>query len=142
MAEQEPQPSSSNQPQGMAIASMVLGIVSVVLLCVPYIGIPAAIVGLILGIMARKKVAAGQAAGKGMATTGMILSIIALALIIILLIVGASLLAVLGGCAAPEMLEEMEWQMEENMDDAAEPAAMKLFSDQIQTCWIAARVLN
>ena len=83
---------------------MVLGIVSVVLLCVPYIGIPAAIVGLILSNMARKKVAAGQAAGKGMATTGMILSIIALA-ISGAVIFGGIFLTVLGGGAAPEMLE-------------------------------------
>ena len=109
MAEQEQQPTTTaaaDQPKGMAIASMVLGIVAVVLLCVAWISVPAAIVGLILGIVARKKVVAGEAGGQGMATAGIVLSIIALIIVIILLIAGASMLAIFG-LQAPEMLEEL-----------------------------------
>lgn len=55
------------QGKGMAIASMVLGIVSIALCVYWFIALPAAIVALILGIIAR-----GKGAGVGMAITGII----------------------------------------------------------------------
>jgi hypothetical protein len=54
----------------MAVTSMVLGIVSVVLSCLWFLAIPAAIVGLILGIINLKN----KKGGKGMAIAGLILS--------------------------------------------------------------------
>lgn len=60
---------------GLAVASMVLGIVSLVFACcIPYVPVIAAIVGLILGIVSLKK----NAGGKGMAIAGVVCSIIAL----------------------------------------------------------------
>ena len=47
------QPASSGK--GMAIASMVLGIVSIPAICFWIVGLPCAIVGLILGILYNKK---------------------------------------------------------------------------------------
>jgi len=64
---QDTEPRKSN---GMAVAALVLGIVSFVLSCVYYISIPAAIVGLILGIISIK----GNKGRKGMAIAGIILS--------------------------------------------------------------------
>lgn len=83
-----PQPQYYQQPpfympppsKSLAVASMVLGIVSVVLLCTVYLGIPCSIVGLVLGIVAKKK---NQG---GMATAGIVLSIISLALVAIIII--------------------------------------------------------
>ena len=71
---------SYNEPQGgagMAIASMVLGIVSIVLMCCnTYIGIACAVVGLVLGILHIKK------SGKnGMAIAGIVCSIVAIVLV-------------------------------------------------------------
>nr|WP_122012958.1 hypothetical protein [Maliibacterium massiliense] len=89
---------------GKAIASMVLGIVGLV--CVLFsvtvvmgwIGIACAIVGLILGIMAKKE------QPSGMATTGIVLSIIALGLLILTMIAcvacAACASASLGGLGA------------------------------------------
>ena len=74
--------------QGMAIASMVLGICSLV---IPYAGLATAIVGLILGIMAKKQLQE-QGAPYGMATAGLVCSIIGLA--------GAVLVVVLCSSAA------------------------------------------
>lgn len=65
------------EAKGMSIASMVLGIISLVLFCIWYLSIPLAIVGLVLGILGRKK------GGKGMATAGIICSIIALVLTVV-----------------------------------------------------------
>lgn len=50
------------EKKGMSIASMVLGIIGLVFWCIPILGGPIGIVGLILGIVGRKN------GGKGMAT--------------------------------------------------------------------------
>lgn len=67
---------------GLAIAGMVLGIVAIALFCIWYIGLPCAVVGLILSVLGLKK-AKATGAGTGMAKAGLILCIIALALDII-----------------------------------------------------------
>ena len=73
---------------GFAVASLVLGIVSVVLCCCTWVGIVCGIVGLVLSILARK---AGNT--ETICKAGLILSIIGLALSIILLIVSLVLAA-------------------------------------------------
>lgn len=89
---QEPQ---QNGGKGMAIASMILGIVSIVLSCVWYISVPAAIVGIVLGVMHNKK------SGKcGMTTAGIVCSAIGLVLTIVLIVLAAIGLAALGGASA------------------------------------------
>ena len=80
----------------MAIASLVLGIVAIVFGLIPIpipgrgiIGLICAIVGVILGVVSRKKLkAAGQPTGA--ATAGMVLSIIALVLDIIAVIIAVA----------------------------------------------------
>ena len=74
-------PTQQGQGHGMAIASLVLGIVGIVFgCCLWYITIPCAIIGLILGVMANKQ------EKNGMATAGIVLSSISLALAVIELI--------------------------------------------------------
>lgn len=71
------------QSNGLAIASMVLGIVSIILMCIPGICYGAwvfAIVGIVLAAVAKKK------AKSGMATAGLVCSIIALALWVVFII--------------------------------------------------------
>ncbi len=93
MSYQQPNmPQGPVQPppgKGQSIASMVLGIVSLV---VPYGGLAIAIVGLILGIISKKKL---QSVGApfGMATAGIVTSIIALAWSVILIFLCAGLFA-------------------------------------------------
>ena len=69
-----------NESKGLSIASMVLGIVSLVMLCIWYVSIPCAILAIIFAIIGRKK------GGKGMATAGLVLGIIALAFDILIVI--------------------------------------------------------
>lgn len=72
---------------GMAVASMVLGIVGFLISCCFYPAtIVMAVVGLILGAVAIKK----GPAGKGMAVTGIVLSIISLAFAVLVIILAAS----------------------------------------------------
>ena len=78
--------------KGLSIASLVLGICSLV---VPYGGVAIAIVGLILGILGKKKnLEVGLPAG--MATAGIVLSIIALAWSIVLVIICVSCVGLIG----------------------------------------------
>ena len=91
-------------PKGMAIGSMVTGIISVAGLCIPYINFASLILGIIaaiLGGVALKKIQRGEAGGKGQAITGLVLGIIVCALaaigIIMFFAVGATML---GGSTA------------------------------------------
>ena len=79
-----------NKPSGLAIASMVLGIVSIVLCCC----FPMGTMGLILGIVALKKVNDGTGDGKGMAIAGIVLNgICTVAGVINIILNGAAMMA-------------------------------------------------
>lgn len=68
---------------GMAVAALVIGIISAIPCCLfPYIGIPLNIVGLVLGIISRRK-----PFGRGMSIAGIVLNIIFLVLATVWLIV-------------------------------------------------------
>ena len=85
---------------GMAVASMVLGIVGFLISCCFYpVTIVMAGVGLILGAVAIKK----GPAGKGMAVTGIVLSIISLAFAVLVIILAASA----GTTSLWEVIEDM-----------------------------------
>ncbi|WP_296727192.1 DUF4190 domain-containing protein [Ruminococcus sp.] len=62
------------QPDGKAIASLVLGLCNLLGWCLPIIGIPCGIVGLVMGIKGLKS------SKKGMAIAGIVLSSITLAI--------------------------------------------------------------
>ncbi len=81
-----PKPPSA---QGLSIASMVLGIVSLVMFCFWPIALICAIIGLSLGGVAISKINSGSvsADGKGMAIAGVTCSLIGLAISVVLLIV-------------------------------------------------------
>ena len=62
---------NNNVPQteskGLSIASMVLGIIALVLFCIPFVCFPCGIISVILGGVSL----AGKKAGKGMAVAGL-----------------------------------------------------------------------
>lgn len=71
--------------KGFSIASMVLGITSLILWLIPLLGFPATITGLVLGILGRKRGA------RKMAIAGIILCVITLLLTLTNSILGAYL---------------------------------------------------
>lgn len=88
-------PAPQGDKRGMAIASMVLGIVSLVLgWCLWYISLPCAIVGLVLGVLANK------AKKNGMATAGIVMSIIGIVLSVIWIILLFGVGITLGGISS------------------------------------------
>lgn len=66
------------RPKGLAIASMVCGIVSLLLWCFPLLGLPVGIAAVVTGVLARRKIQEGVADGDGMALAGLITGIIGL----------------------------------------------------------------
>ena len=83
----------SNGGAGLAIASMVLGIVALVLsCCLYYVSIPCGILSIIFAAVSIR----GNKAGKGMAIAGLVCSIISLIPAVIVMTTGAALLSSLG----------------------------------------------
>ena len=86
MEENKEQEVVQDENKGFSIASMVLGIISIVLFCIWYLSIPCAILAIIFGIVGMKKGA------KGMAIAGLVLGIIAVAIVgIFVIFVGSAL---------------------------------------------------
>ncbi|HZK34280.1 MAG TPA: DUF4190 domain-containing protein [Bacillota bacterium] len=80
--------------KGMAVASLVLGIISVVLFCLWYLSLPCAVVGLILGIMSLKS------SGRGMAIAGLVISIVTLVITVLLFVLAAIGISILNDAAS------------------------------------------
>lgn len=89
------QPDTPTPGKALGIVSMILGILSLVLFCYYYLSIPCAIVSIILSCIGKSQ---AKKAGKslGMATAGLVCSIVALAIDIIIIATGAAILAELG----------------------------------------------
>ena len=80
----------TSERKGFNISSMVLGIISIVTLCIWYASLPSSILAIIFSVAGRKD------AGRGMGIAGMVLGIIALALYVIILVLGIIGISVLG----------------------------------------------
>ena len=63
---------------GLAIASMVLGIVGLVTFCISFITIPCSLLAIILGAVAMRKIKSHKLKGQGMAIAGLVCGIIAM----------------------------------------------------------------
>lgn len=84
---QEKKEDSKGDKKGLCIASMVLGIISIVLFCIWYISVPCSILAIIFGILGMKS------SFKGMAIAGIITGALGI-LFTIVIFVGAFLLGV------------------------------------------------
>ena len=86
------QPPQQQGGSGMAIASMVLGICSIVFSCIWYLTAILSIIGIVLAIVSLKQ----QKPGRGMAIAGLVTSIIGIILAIIFILLVAASIADLG----------------------------------------------
>lgn len=113
-------PPGQGKPVGLAVASMVLGIVSLVVLCIWWISIPCGIVAVVLGAIARGKAKRGEAGGAGMAMAGLICGCVGLALAIAFI----TFIAAMVGWGASEMekaVKEMERQQKQMQRGMSSP---------------------
>ena len=81
-ATQRPQPGS-----GLAVASMILGILSVVAFCSRIAAITLGVLAIVLAVIALGQIKQGQASGGGMAKAGLVLGIIGAVISIVFYIV-------------------------------------------------------
>ena len=114
---QQPHPQQYQQAQqpksnGLAIASLVLGIISIIFLCLPVLPVLTAIIGLILGIINLVK---GND-GKGMAIAGVILSGISLIFGVLLIIGLASFFT--NESFMNELMDQIQYNFDNNMWDS------------------------
>lgn len=93
------------ESQGMAIAGMVLGILSLVCCCTGYVALVAGIVGFVLSLIAliQKK------PGKGMAIAGIVCASVSIIMLVVMIIIGNSI--------SPSDWEYILQQMQEAADD-------------------------
>lgn len=107
---------------GLAIAALVVGIGSIVMLCIFFpLSIPTGIAGIVLGVLARKQVKAGTAGGAGMALAGLICGVVGLALGV-LFVAGIAALLGFGGKEMVQEIQKQQMQMLQQMTPPA-PAA-------------------
>jgi len=79
----ETKETATGNSKGFRIASLVLGIVSLVIFCIWYLSIPCAILAIVFSVLAKKK------SGKsGMTTAGLVLGIVTLAILAVVLFLG------------------------------------------------------
>lgn len=82
---------------GMAIASLVLGIVSLLSVCLFHlgaiVGLPCAIMAIVFGVLAKPKINTGESGGRGMALAGIICGSIYLALVVLVVIAAVVFIA-------------------------------------------------
>lgn len=108
------QPPYGYQPKpgkGLAIASLVLGILALPLSWVPIVGLFCAVMGIVaivLGIIGIKKASAGTASGKGLAITGLALGALSVFLAVAMTIfTGPIMFKMLGDPQFMEMVREV-----------------------------------
>jgi len=112
-------PTMAQRPgNGLAIASLVLGIVSIALLCVWYISLPCALLAIIFGAIGRGKAKEG-ATGGGMATAGLICGVIAFALVFVVVGLVCAGISILG----TEGIEQLQQAAEEAARQAEQSGA-------------------
>jgi hypothetical protein len=105
----------------MAIASLVLGIVSLVFFCVWYLSLPAAILAIVLGFLARAQLMPGQG-GKGLATAGIICGFVAI-FIAAVLVAGVLSLLHFGMPALQKAQQQMQQQLQQQQQQRQNGAA-------------------
>ena len=72
---------SSNPGSNIADLSVNVGVLNVHLVCYPIASIPAAVLGIILGAIGRRKAAAGTAKARARGTAGIVFGIVAIILV-------------------------------------------------------------
>ena len=89
-------PGSQSARNGMGTAALVLGIVGVVLSWTVYLGVVAGILAIVFGAIGLGRVRRGEATNRGAAKAGLILGIVAVALLMLLVVVGLGMYSTSG----------------------------------------------
>jgi hypothetical protein len=118
---QAPPPPGAGKPQTLAVVSLICGIVSFLTCWIPIgpitLGLLAAIGAIVTGFMAKAAIKRGEQAGNGLATAGIILGIVHIALWLIILV-----LATVFGIAIMKFGQKMQEEAERQQQQGTTPA--------------------
>jgi len=107
-------PAAGSGSNPMAIAALVLGILSILTSCLWFVAAPLGIAAIVLGFLGRGKAKRGQARQGGLATAGIVTGALGLILTIGLTVAGISLLNQLEDCSGPNLTQEEQAQCVQN----------------------------
>ena len=107
-------PGGAKPTSGLAIGSLICGIISVVLFCAWFIAAPLGLAAVIMGIIAKGKINRGEAGGNGLAMTGIITGIMG-----ILISVGIVVSAVIWGEELQKKAMELQERSQQQIQDTA-----------------------
>jgi uncharacterized membrane protein HdeD (DUF308 family) len=127
-----PIPSQQLRPQplpaGLAIASLILGILSILSFCVSPLAVALGIIAVILGVIALSQVKSGRAGGSGMAKGGLICGSLGIAIGIIV-----TSLLYFGGSYVNKHAEELQKKLEQKSQQMQEQSQkMQKAADKMQ----------
>ena len=117
-AYQNPNPQQST---GLAVGSVICGVLSIVLsffVCLWFLAVPLGVVAVILAMVARGKIARGEASGAGLAKAGLITGIIGIILSVVIT-AAISLFFRAAGNTLKEQAERMQREAERMQQEAA-----------------------
>ncbi|MDX1652615.1 MAG: DUF4190 domain-containing protein [Brumimicrobium sp.] len=104
-------PQAAPQSNGMATASLILGICSIVLFWLWFVGVICGVLAIIFGVVAKNKIKANpNMGGAGAAKGGLITGIIGIVIWLIMVIVVAVFLTSTVGAFEDAMNNSKEWQ--------------------------------
>ncbi|MEM7808747.1 MAG: DUF4190 domain-containing protein [Planctomycetota bacterium] len=103
-------PATAPQASGLGIASLVLGILALLAICVWFVSLPMAVIGIVLGIVSWSTAAKDPRIAKGMPVAGTVLNAIALLLYVIIFVIVGIIFAA-AGTAAVEIAERAETEI-------------------------------
>lgn len=104
---------------GMATASLILGIVSLVFCFVAYLSIPCGILAIIFAVLAKKKIKNNPEAnygGGGAATGGMITGILGLLVALIIVIIAIMFVSAVVGAAGSQEFQDAMNELSRGLD--------------------------
>ncbi len=126
MSQSQMQPNYAYNPPppsaGLAIASMVLGIISL-FVCLSWLAAICGILAIIFGIIARNKVRDGTGSGEGMAKAGLIMGCIGLAFDLLIIVLALTFGVSFMKWAHQQQQRQMQQQQQNGLPGPAMPAA-------------------
>ncbi|HEX4795675.1 MAG TPA: DUF4190 domain-containing protein [Humisphaera sp.] len=130
--------SMAPRTNGLAIASLVLGIAAFPVSCLPLLHFVcwiAAILAIVLGFIARRQIAAGNGSGAGMALAGMILGIVYLTIAIVMVI------AVFAFGVTFLNWARHQAQQQQQQRQGGGPSPSQMFHHALQSAWTLGRMI-
>lgn len=115
------QPPPSQASSGLAVASLVLGIISCASFCVIWVSAPLGVLAIVLAVVALGQIRRGEAGGSGMAKSGMVLGMVGIVLSIVILVLASAGLHLLGKTVQKAQEQQQRIDQQRQQHPSTEP---------------------